>query len=85
MDNSGTQGALNAYLIPVNSPYAQNNGQVSGYEFGYQNEDGVISNAQISSVSAGQITVGTLRALETIYVNDGTSDVVLIGYQYQGF
>ena len=59
MDNSGTQGALNAYLIPVGSPYEQNNGQISGYQFGYQNEDGVISEAQIAFEAVGNAQIGT--------------------------
>lgn len=66
---------LNEYLFPKDSPIAQNQGQVTAYQFDYQNEavskirvaaigsaniqSGAIGSAQIGTISFNQVSGGT--------------------------
>jgi len=50
---------LDPFLFPKNSPYAQNQGATSGYDFDWGNEAGVISTSKIRSASIGNAQLGT--------------------------
>lgn len=66
---------LDAYLFPINSPYAQNQGATSGFAFDYENETGVISNGKIRNLSADKITSGTIDAGVVTVSNIDPADI----------
>lgn len=53
---------LNPFLFPNNSPYVQNLGLTSAYDFDYQNEAGIITNGKIRTLTADKIVSGTIDA-----------------------
>ncbi len=58
MENLG----LNQFLMPINSPIAQNMGAVDPYTYDYLNERGVVNNSKIRTVTADKMITGTLVA-----------------------
>lgn len=55
-----TAFGLNQYLMPENSPIAKNQGQVSSYQFDYENESALISSRKIANFNFSQGQGGTL-------------------------
>lgn len=56
MNNLG----LDIYLMPVNSPIANNKGATSSYDFDSQNERNTVGNSKIAYMSADKIASGTV-------------------------
>lgn len=69
---------LDEFLMPVNSPIAQNQGAVSAYQFDYGNESGVISTRKVRAISADKITAGTFLASMNLGTT-ATGTVILDG------
>lgn len=67
---------LDAYLMPVNSPYAQNKGVVDANTFSSTYDRNVVSNPFIRSISADKIAAGTV--IVGLNVGAGTAGYVLI-------
>lgn len=82
------QNPLNAYLIPTGSPYDQNTNQVSGFEFGYMNESGVVSSAQLRNASIKNAQLGTAiigtAQIGTLSFNEITGGTALLGGTLNG-
>ena len=51
---------LDSHLMPEGSPIQMNQGQVSSYQFDYQNEQGVISSAKIKQAAIGSAQIGSI-------------------------
>lgn len=84
----------------LNEDYSVENKDLSDFSVGEDNiQSGAVTNAKIKNISADKITTSTLTARvnvgsgnvkidginKNIIINDGTRDIILIGYQQGGF
>lgn len=74
---------LNENLLPINSPIADNQGQISSFVFDEQNEAGVINSAKIKNASITTAKINDLAVtnakIESINFSKGTGGTLTLG------